>query len=518
MADNLLIPWSGRRVTNSSGVIQAGALVYIYDEDTTNLKTIYSDRDLGVTQANPVTCDAGGLIPQIYIGASAYKIKITSSGGTSIDEQDDLPGALDTSTFSATYAKVDEDFASKTADYSMVAGDVGTALNCNSTGGDITVTLLSAVTVGNGRQITARHTGTANTVTIATSSSQTIDGVLTLVLRHRYDSVTLRSDGANWHKVSASNALLPALTLQVVPQGRLTLTSGTPVTTTDVTAATAVYYRAFTGATVPIYSSTYGVFLAQTITSNELSLTLVASHSANTLYDGFAFMDPTDGTTTRIGTGPAWSASTAGTSSRGSGAGTTELSLVGGIWVNAASMTMRNGNSTYSVAAFSGTYLGTFRTTSAAGQTEDSIANRLLWNAYNESPRALRVVESTNTWTYTTLTWRQANASATNQFNIVIGLLKHPTKVTVHGLCGNSSSVNVATGVGIDSTSVNSAQVFGASAFDVTPIPAYYVGYPSLGFHNIAWLEISVATGTSTWRGDDGTTVLQAGMIGEIMA
>jgi hypothetical protein len=64
------------------------------------------------------------------------------------------------------------------------------------TTGSITVTLPTAVGFDN--QFTIKNSG-SGTVTLATTLSQTIDdeasGVLTL---NQYDSLTLRSDGANW--------------------------------------------------------------------------------------------------------------------------------------------------------------------------------------------------------------------------------------------------------------------------------------------------------------------------------
>lgn len=203
MADNLLIPWSGRRITNASGTPQSGALVYIYLEDTTTLATIYSDRDLTVPLSNPVTCDSGGLVPQIYIGVVPYKIKITTSGGTTIDEQDDLPGALDTSTFDdvPTFTTA---VVAKTADYTILTTDQNKLIQANPTGGAFTLTLPSAVTAGDGWQVTARHNGPSSTNTVgwATVSSQTVaiyGGTATSgTLSESAHEITFVSDGANW--------------------------------------------------------------------------------------------------------------------------------------------------------------------------------------------------------------------------------------------------------------------------------------------------------------------------------
>jgi hypothetical protein len=70
---------------------------------------------------------------------------------------------------------------------------------CNATGGAFTVTLYTAI--GNsGRKITVKKTDSSfNAVTIDANSTETIDGALTLLLSTQYESVTLVSDGSNWH-------------------------------------------------------------------------------------------------------------------------------------------------------------------------------------------------------------------------------------------------------------------------------------------------------------------------------
>ena len=63
-------------------------------------------------------------------------------------------------------------------------------------GGAITVTLPAAA---NGREVVVKHAAAANqVVTIATPSSETIDGGASYALDIQYSSVTLISDGTNW--------------------------------------------------------------------------------------------------------------------------------------------------------------------------------------------------------------------------------------------------------------------------------------------------------------------------------
>jgi len=65
-------------------------------------------------------------------------------------------------------------------------------------------------------------------------------------------------------------ARLGDLVGDVPPGGRLTLTSGTPVTTSDVTAATSVYYTPYVGNKISLYNGWEWIFHE----FSELSLSL----------------------------------------------------------------------------------------------------------------------------------------------------------------------------------------------------------------------------------------------------
>ena len=86
--------------------------------------------------------------------------------------------------FSASYV-------AKTTTYTVTISDY--TVNCDGT---FNVTLPTAVGV-TGRIYNIKNSGTG-TVTIATTSSQTIDGTTTKTLSVQYNSYTVQSDGANW--------------------------------------------------------------------------------------------------------------------------------------------------------------------------------------------------------------------------------------------------------------------------------------------------------------------------------
>jgi hypothetical protein len=302
--------------------------------------------------------------------------------------------------------------------------------------------------------------------------------------------------------------------------GRLTLTSATPVTTTDVTGATTVYYAPAIGQWVPIYNGTAMRLYQFTSSSTDavgLAIALGASWAANTIYDWFITFQP--GFVT-FGTGPAWSSDTA----RGTGAGTTELQMFNGVWTNKNTMTLRNGNaSTVSVPPNQATYIGTFRTV-AAGQAEDSMAKRFVWNAYNQVQRVLKnVTETTSSWAYTTVAWRQANANAANQLDMVVGLAGGLLDAQVVASADTSAGGSFATvNIGINSTTVPSAQYQTTTVgLNRNMITAGLKTYPAIGRQFFTWMEAStVASGTNTFEGQQlsgGLSNIQSGISGTML-
>lgn len=84
----------------------------------------------------------------------------------------------------------------KTANYTA-GSSISEIILVNANSGPITITLPTAV--GNKHLYDVKKIDTSvNAVTVATTSSQTIDGGTTALLRVPYVSVTLVSDNSNW--------------------------------------------------------------------------------------------------------------------------------------------------------------------------------------------------------------------------------------------------------------------------------------------------------------------------------
>jgi len=300
-------------------------------------------------------------------------------------------------------------------------------------------------------------------------------------------------------------------TVVVMPQGRLTLTTGVAVTGSDVSGATTIYYTPVTGRFVPIYN---GTDFVSTDTGGELSQTTAdatkspAAVGASSVYDLFVW---NDSGTIRCTRGPAWSSDT----SRGSGAGTSEVTQVEGIWLNANSVT--NGP-----AAQRGTLVGSVRSNSSS-QLVDSLAFRWVSNIYNAVMRPMKVIESTSTWNYTTATFRQANANAANQLDLLQSLAGGLMKATVSTTYKNTTASQFGV-LGIDVDTLNTTTIVDNITLvptvsvtgELVGVSAFYTGYPGLGRHVAIWKEYSSAAGTGTFYGDGGGAVIQGGIFGEI--
>lgn len=210
------------RVLDANGDPVANGTVEFYDAGTSTPKTVYADAALGTSLGTTVSTDAGGYPitsgnarTLVYTGTSAFKMIVKDEDDNTLVTHDNVPGAVvvpeaDTSALSQTPV------VSKTTTYSVVAGDQGKLLNCNCTSGSFAITLLSAVTADDGFEVTVRHVGTANEVTIRAAGSETISrsgGTSNSVALKGYgQAVTLVSDGTNWHvKASADPLVLDGL-------------------------------------------------------------------------------------------------------------------------------------------------------------------------------------------------------------------------------------------------------------------------------------------------------------------
>lgn len=296
------------------------------------------------------------------------------------------------------------------------------------------------------------------------------------------------------------------------PSGRITLTTGVPYMTASVTAAVTVYYTPAVGRFVPVYDGTRFqpyrfTEMSQATTDATKSPAAVA---ADKNYDLFVW---DDAGTLRCTRGPAWSSDT----SRGTGAGTSELQMVHGYLVNTNAIT--NGP-----AAQRGTYVGSIRSNGSSqidmifggvggAGGEGTILG--VWNMYNRSRINLVNFDNTNTWTYTTATWRLKNASASaelNKIKFIVGVVGSGIDAWNYALFSNTSiNVSGEVGIGLNTTSgISIGQATGRGIVSLSgaiyALSSHYAAIAPLGFNYLAPVEQATATGTGTWYGDNGGT------------
>mgnify|MGYP003624326217 CR=1 FL=1 len=85
---------------------------------------------------------------------------------------------------------------SKSTAYTLQQIDAGVVTN--TTGGAVTITLPDARKVKNRKYTVQKFDSSANAVTVATTSAQTINGDSTLVISYQDSAATILSDGSNW--------------------------------------------------------------------------------------------------------------------------------------------------------------------------------------------------------------------------------------------------------------------------------------------------------------------------------
>lgn len=310
--------------------------------------------------------------------------------------------------------------------------------------------------------------------------------------------------------VASLNGQTGALALMVQPQGRLTLTTGTAVMASSTTGQTTVYYTPYCGDQCPIYDGTNFIPTTFTELSQATSDTTKspAAVANNSNYDIFVW---NDSGTIRATRGPAWTSDTV----RGTGAGTTELQLVNGVYLNKVSIT--NGP-----AANRGTYVGTIRSNGTA--TIDWQLGALasggtaavfgVWNAYNRVTVATQVMDNTNSWTYAVnATWRAANAKTTMRVSAVRGLDIEGIEATYYAIARTSAGGTGVAGVGLNSTTAYSGTTGGTiNTTDFLAMPARYSGLMGLGYVYVSAIEYNDTTNTTTWRGLISTLPMQSGL------
>ena len=204
-----------------------------------------------------------------------------------------------------------------------------------------------------------------------------------------FTSAVVLSQGGT--KMFADMSLLAMAS--TTPGGRLTLESGVPVSATDQTAKTNIYYTPFVNNVVPLWDG----YKWRPIEFSETTLALGTLTSGKP-YDVFGYISGGALALEAL----AWTSDTARA---------TAVTLQDGRYCKSGDKTRL--------------LLGTFYTTSTT-TTEDSVGNRNVANVYNKVGRQVRA-NSTASHTYTTTSYREWNGgTSVNRGNFVISVNPEP--------------------------------------------------------------------------------------------
>lgn len=358
----------------------------------------------------------------------------------------------------------------------------------------------------------------------------------------------------NFDNVQMLYSMMP-----IFADGRLTLSSGVPLPTADVSAASTLYYTPTAkGNKISIYDGTS--WTLNSFTELSISLSSIIKHVT---YDVFVYLSggtltlellawkkvtatnsPTsgasktinmsdtgdlaigrevtvkDGTNSEVAVITAVVANTSITVANLSNGYT--LPDIYGFFTRATALTTQNG--VYVKSGSTGRrYVGTIGGAGANGQSEDSKARRLVWNYYNRERRSLYCFDTTDSWTYTAAALRPANNNTTpgtGRVEFVVGVQEAILSLRNSSIVVNSTaSVHTYCPIGIDvlltsSSTISTSANTNSASITFRPNSAYD-GQIGIGLHYAQRLEGSGAAGSTTWYGDQsGTYFDQTGMSG----
>jgi hypothetical protein len=337
---------------------------------------------------------------------------------------------------------------------------------------------------------------------------------------------------------------------QQLSHGRLTLESGVPVSSTDQTAKTILYFTPYVGNIISLYSGTTW----EDKTFTEIHIDLTETQSCTTVNDdatltvtdtsqliagmeisgtgiagGTTIASITDATHLEMSTNATANATNNITFKIPASkvvdvfaynlSGAVKLAF-GSLWTNATTrataLTTKDGvpvlTGSYSISGTVYTegklrWIGTIGTTATAGQTEDSTTGRYVWNKYNKVRKSLRSYNTDTSWTLSGGVAAREYQNGTNQIRakFVLGDTQFfQLSMNAYWSAINAGGYGVSQ-IALDSTSValsdsGSACTFYSPAGTVIMLlgPAHGNSVVTGGYHYFTQIEQqSVANATN---------------------
>lgn len=231
------------------------------------------------------------------------------------------------------------------------------------------------------------------------------------------------------------------------PGGRISMVSGTAVTTTDIYSGTSLWYNPYQHDMLPLWDGNKVVPVQFSPTQISLS-----GLSGTSCFDLFTYLNGNSAAFETV----MWTSPTVRS---------TDISIQNGRYCKVGDATRL--------------YLGSFYT-SSGGQTDDAESKRFVWNYYNRQLRKGKKTDSTS-HNYSTGSWRVWNNDATQILQFMIGVVENPILITRREYFKGEAYGSV----GYDSTSVNLGGEFqvyiNSSVYFSYGISNYHL--PGVGYH-----------------------------------
>jgi hypothetical protein len=127
-----------------------------------------------------------------------------------------------------------------------------------------------------------------------------------------------------------------------------------------------------------------------------------------------------------------------------------------------------------------------------------------LWNEYQRVPITAFAQDSKSSWTWSTASWHEADASANNRVTFVLGNIEDAALAATYICFGTQSGGQITqVGIGYNSTSTPFQGTFGQtpSGVAVASESASVIGYGAIGLQYFQALEYTSSTGAETFYG-----------------
>lgn len=442
--------------TDGNQNLANGYRLFFYAASSSTKQNTYNS-SLGVNaNLNPIVLNALGESPvEIWL-----TVGLTYKVGLAIPGTDDPPASFVWS--EDVVAGIND--ASVTLDQWIASGIVPTFVDAThfTLPGDQTTEfhvgrrLKFSVNAGTvyGR-ITVSVFGAATTVTMVMDGAQVLDvglsavslGLLTATNNSFPDLIQAGAGISKTFDANGRPVLSTSFTPPQVTQGRVTLVTGVPVVSAPATSgANTVYFTPYGGNQVELYDPVAGTWSLTTFTEvSQLTTDATKSPAAvgnNLNYDMFAW---SDAGTFRCTRGPSWVAGAVAGSAvlRGTGAGSTELELFQGRYVNKNAIT--NGP-----VARAGLYVGSIQSNGTA-TIDDTATIMGVWNLFNQVERVLRNTFSANR---ATVLPGYSEMNTEIRLTPLLGLAIAPVRIWTNGSYQNAAAAFKSAAVAIDSATV----------------------------------------------------------------